>query len=162
MQYDGGTEVTLADGRLARVAHQTGAEVTVTVTEGKTVFTPQPDGSVRCSGSTTTCFTVDASTISATEEELATRAALRNRVTVLGRNAIGTVAISVDSPGIPYYLTDCCGASAKGLDCYVGCRECLQEVDPALGGLPDFDGPIIDVYGDGLRYDDWKARYLHG
>lgn len=30
-------------------------------------------------------------------------------------------------------LTGCCGATAKGCDGYIGCRECYQECDPMLG-----------------------------
>lgn len=90
-------------------------------------------------------------------------------VRVLGRDAVGTVA---ESDGLRYYLTDCCGASAKGCDGYTGCRACHAEVDPALGGIPDgafvTDGPgstryvkrpltLVTVYGDGLDYDAWRA-----
>ena len=31
-------------------------------------------------------------------------------------------------------LTACCGATAKGCDGYIGCRNCYQEVDSYLGG----------------------------
>lgn len=105
-------------------------------------------------------------------------------VVVLGRDQIGAVA---EADGVRYYLTECCGASAKGCDGYIGCRACYHEVDPRLGGVPDkgmvlvrekpewgirddtLGGwwvfqprPIqwVEVYGDGLPYDDWKARYL--
>jgi hypothetical protein len=92
-----------------------------------------------------------------------------HEVIVLGRDAVGVVA---EGYGMRYYLTDCCGASAKGLEHYVGCRACYREVDPALGGIPDgrvtfVDGQVeierlpfalIEVYGDGLPYDVWKAQ----
>lgn len=89
---------------------------------------------------------------------------------VLGRDEIGVVA---ESDGLKFYLTECCGASAKGLENYVGCRSCYQEIDPILGSVPDKElvhegGKIsfvpregwhlIEVYGDGLPYDVWKAR----
>lgn len=89
-------------------------------------------------------------------------------VIVLGRDSIGTIA---ESDGMRYYLTDCCGASAKGCDGYIGCRACYYEVDPMLGDVPDktmvsvdghwtfVDRPIqwVEVYGDGLPYDVWQA-----
>lgn len=106
-------------------------------------------------------------------------------VFVLGRDEVGTVAEnrSMDPP-FRYYLTDCCGASAKGLEDYVGCRSCYEEIDPGIGGCPDSttvlvrvepekggirddvlggwwvfqETPLalVDVYGDGLTYDTWK------
>lgn len=116
-----------------------------------------------------------------------------SNVFVLGRDKVGIVAEDRD-PGYKdgpfrYYLTECCGASAKGLEDYVGCRSCYTEIDPAIGGTPDRDtvlvkqpkddkpegaicwddvvGPgwwvskkvplnLIEVYGDGLPYDEWK------
>ncbi len=111
-------------------------------------------------------------------------------VFVLGRDAVGTVAEDRElDPPFRYYLTECCGASAKGLEDYVGCRACYAEIDPSLGGCPDkgtvlvkhkpdsgsgirddvLDGwwvfvdvplALAEVYGDGLPYDEWKARYL--
>ena len=112
----------------------------------------------------------------------------RDEIIVLGRDAVGAVAESHEC-GIQtrYYLTDCCGASAKGCDGYIGCRACYREIDPLLGGVPDSrmvlvrekpevgirddtlggwwvfqDVPLqlIDVYGDGILYDEWKRRYL--
>ena len=32
-------------------------------------------------------------------------------------------------------LTGCCGATAKGCDGYVGCRDCYEEIDPRLGSM---------------------------
>lgn len=59
------------------------------------------------------------------------------KVYVLGRDGIGWVA---DSEGMRYYLTDCCGASAKGSvasgEPAVVCRCCYVEVPDELGGLP--------------------------
>lgn len=89
-----------------------------------------------------------------------------HEVIVLGRDHIGTIA---EGDGMRYYLTECCGASAKGCDGYVGCRACHQPIDDALGGLPrqpegsaysGFGGPLVEVYGDGITYDEWKVRYM--
>lgn len=38
-----------------------------------------------------------------------------------------------------YYPTECCGASAKGMEGGVGCRACYAEVDTRLGGIPEPD-----------------------
>src|SRR3954464_12224669 len=99
-------------------------------------------------------------------------------VFVLGRDELGVVAESreFDEP-FRYYLTECCGASAKGLENYIGCRSCYAEIDPSLGGCPGseqrlkpggditrygdwewIDVPLnlVEVYGDGLPYDVWK------
>lgn len=38
-----------------------------------------------------------------------------------------------DETGLVYPLTPCCGATAKGMDEYVGCRNCYHEVDSILG-----------------------------
>lgn len=112
----------------------------------------------------------------------------RHEVIVLGRDAIGTVAESREDGIVSrYYLTDCCGASAKGLEDCIGCRACYREIDPSLGDVPDkkmvlvkekpewgirdsiLDGwwvfqetplQLVEVYGDGLPYDEWKARYM--
>jgi hypothetical protein len=73
-------------------------------------------------------------------------------IVVLGRNRVGIVA---EHDGFRYYLTECCGASTKGCDGYIGCRACYGEVDWALGGLPNEDGPLLEVFGDGIPYDTW-------
>ena len=44
--------------------------------------------------------------------------------------------IAVNNEGDAFYVTDCCGASAKGCDGYTGCRACYEEIDPGLGGVP--------------------------
>lgn len=94
-----------------------------------------------------------------------------SKVMVLGRDSVGAVATS---DGTMYYLTDCCGASAKGCDGYVGCRKCYQEVDPALGDVPNeemhyHDGTwvfapkplhFVVTYGDGISLAQWKRHYL--
>jgi hypothetical protein len=55
------------------------------------------------------------------------------KVYVLGRDSIGWVA---DSEGMRYYLTDCCGASAKGSEVGIVCRSCYHLIPEELGGLP--------------------------
>lgn len=99
--------------------------------------------------------------------------AASSAVIVLGRDAVGVIA---ESDGMRYYLTDCCGASAKGCEDYIGCCACYREVHPALGDAPDkrvvYDEPaqgadrirlvsrpvdFVEVYGDGITYDAWKA-----
>lgn len=90
---------------------------------------------------------------------------------VLGRDDVGLVA---ESDGMRYYLTDCCLASAKGCDGYVGCRACYQEIDPELGGIPDKvwgrkdDGgfgfvpvplALTEVFGDGIPHSVYKTTH---
>ena len=82
-------------------------------------------------------------------------------VVVLGIDAIGTVA---ESHGMRYYLTDCCGASVTGTADYVGCRSCYVQVpweldDAAAAGQRLSGGALNVVYGDGLPYDEWMARF---
>lgn len=96
-------------------------------------------------------------------------------VYVLGRDDVGVVAEYREPNRKPfrYYLTECCGASATGIEDGTACRNCYNLVDPLLGGCPDqivrwapntgtsfTPKPLelIDVYGDGIPYDDWKAR----
>jgi hypothetical protein len=50
--------------------------------------------------------------------------------------ATGFLIATDPSTGERWYLTECCHASAKGCDGYVGCRACYTEVDPALGDVP--------------------------
>lgn len=38
--------------------------------------------------------------------------------------------------GMDVRVTECCQASAKGLEDSVGCRRCYRLVDPAIGGPP--------------------------
>lgn len=81
------------------------------------------------------------------------------KVLVLGRDAVGIVA---ENGFMRFYLTDCCGASAKGMEHGVGCRACHRGIDPWLGdaganGENLCGGPLIEVFGDGLDYNDWMA-----
>lgn len=104
-------------------------------------------------------------------------------VFVLGRDDVGAVAEDRSmTPPFRYYLTDCCGASAKGMEWGIGCRACYDEIDPALGGTPgsatrlrpggdptrfsDYEYvevplDLVEVYGDGIPYDEWRARRRH-
>lgn len=86
----------------------------------------------------------------------------REEVTVLGRDSIGTVA---ENGYMRFYLTDCCGASAKGCQDCVACRACYRDIgfemgDASAPGVDLIGGPLTDVYGDGLPYNEWKARYV--
>ncbi len=93
---------------------------------------------------------------------------MSDTVTVLGRDATGYLvaeAVETMSNGkvwsMRYYLTECCLASAKGLEDCTGCRACYQEIDPMLGG-PVLDGPLAEPFGDGLPYDTYKAKRERG
>jgi hypothetical protein len=93
------------------------------------------------------------------------------RVVVLGRDDVGTVASDGE---MRYYLTECCGASAKGSEDGTVCRSCYSlTVDELQRCVGDAAEQVIDrwefvpkplvlteVYGDGLPYGEWKARYL--
>ena len=35
-------------------------------------------------------------------------------------------------------ITECCGASAKGCDGYIGCRHCYRQIDTGIGMEPYF------------------------
>lgn len=50
----------------------------------------------------------------------------------VGRDEIGGLACTPDSTFM-WYLTDCCGASAKGTEAGICCRRCYHLIDPALG-----------------------------
>lgn len=87
-------------------------------------------------------------------------------VIVLGRDATGyLVAENTETMSdgrvwsMRYYLTDCCLASAKGCDGYIGCRACYQEIDDLLGGEPM---ALTETFGDGLPYDTYKAKRERG
>jgi hypothetical protein len=56
---------------------------------------------------------------------------------VVGVDPATGYTVAVDNDGNAGFVTDCCGASAKGCDGYTGCRACYAEIDPGLGGLPD-------------------------
>lgn len=46
-----------------------------------------------------------------------------------------------------YPLTDCCGASSKGLDGYVGCRACYKPVEAPCGlGVADNYLPHLEQW----------------
>lgn len=88
--------------------------------------------------------------------------AMLDETTVLGRDEVGIVA---EADGFRYYLTDCCGASAKGCgDGVTACRACYEEIDDALGGCPERDTtspwfrPFLEVYGDGIPWTAWAER----
>lgn len=47
-----------------------------------------------------------------------------------------------NSRAIYYPLTECCAASAKGCDGYIGCRSCYDEID--------------DIFASCWTEDQWK------
>lgn len=75
-------------------------------------------------------------------------------VLVLGRDEVGLVA---ESEGWWYYITECCGASAKGSDGIV-CRACYYLIDERLGGCPE--GDLIEVFGDGIPHARFVAQFI--
>lgn len=64
-------------------------------------------------------------------------------VIILGRCKTG-ITCTMDGYDWSWFLTDCCAASAKGMEDGVGCRACYHLIPDALGGVYDerFDGPI--------------------
>ena len=64
---------------------------------------------------------------------------------MVGITEYGDLIIKCDYPwdtkGRNYLgLTSCCGATAKGCDGYIGCRDCYREIDSFLGSpLGDSD-----------------------
>ena len=64
-------------------------------------------------------------------------------VSIIGRDHLGLIAQVGDGErAIRYYLTECCRASATGVQqtadnpAGVACRGCYRPIDPRLGGLP--------------------------
>ena len=56
---------------------------------------------------------------------------------IIGYDEVGMIA---EYDGQPFYITDCCGASAKGSAnsrTGVCCRACYREIDPMLDSIPD-------------------------
>lgn len=76
-------------------------------------------------------------------------------VLVLGRDDIGLIA---EGDGMRYYLTDCCIASAKGMEDGTGCRGCYNLIDASLGGLPPQSGPVPNPLGDGITVAQYKKQ----
>lgn len=60
---------------------------------------------------------------------------------IVASDAYGNLVYFVDGNfGMLSRLTPCCGASAKGIEDYVGCRACYAEVEPIYG-----DAEIVKV-----------------
>lgn len=57
----------------------------------------------------------------------------------VGIDMLTGFTVAVNNEGDAFYVTPCCGASAKGCDGYTGCRSCYTEVDSGLGGIPSTD-----------------------
>lgn len=60
---------------------------------------------------------------------------------VVGLSDEGYVVVEDDS-GYRYGLTDCCHASAKGVEDGIACRSCYRDVDWSLGGPMDIAVPV--------------------
>ena len=73
-------------------------------------------------------------------------------VRLVGRDEIGYVA-QIDGWDHRYYLTDCCGASAKGVERGVACRSCYRLIDPMLGGTLSLEEPLLVTYTNGETFD---------
>lgn len=54
----------------------------------------------------------------------------------LGRDAYG-YRVCRNRDGMDMLLTECCGATAKGCDGYIGCRSCYRPIDELIGSRPD-------------------------
>jgi hypothetical protein len=75
-------------------------------------------------------------------EEVNMEATKKQEVVEVGKYLMDTewgeievvVARNQYGDSVMYYpLTPCCGATAKGMESYVGCRSCYEEVPSALG-----------------------------
>jgi hypothetical protein len=77
----------------------------------------------------------------------------------LGRDADGYLAFRtcVDGFQMDTRLTECCQASAKGCDGYVGCRKCYQPIDELIGCEPT--APYTNAAGrvTSTEVRGWKA-----
>lgn len=66
-------------------------------------------------------------------------------ITIAGRDHLGLIA---EGEGMRWYVTDCCRASATGVQVTednpagVACHSCYRPVDPRLGGLPAQPGGV--------------------
>jgi hypothetical protein len=77
---------------------------------------------------------------------------------IVGRDDTGLIVIDAD--GRPWYVTDCCRASAKGMDDYIGCRNCYHEVSPSLGGIPDIAWFAPHRRAKHLEFLDWEREMV--
>ncbi len=62
------------------------------------------------------------------------------------------------SDGLLMPLTDCCGATAKGLEDYVGCRRCYTEIDSLYGDCEAIDSPNATRVVDSILSEFYKVR----
>lgn len=70
-----------------------------------------------------------------------------------------SLAIVAESDGMRYYLTECCGASAKGSSnssTGVCCRGCYKGIPAYYGGLPPQSGSVTYALGDGV----WHQAFV--
>lgn len=69
-----------------------------------------------------------------------------------------SLAIVAESDGTRYYLTHCCGASAKGSgnsSTGVCCRGCYREIPEWYGGMPAQTGSVRYALGDGVAHTEF-------
>ena len=68
------------------------------------------------------------------------------------RDEIGRLVVTQIGPGanMVHYLTDCCGASAKGGERGTICRACYHDIDDELG--------YAWMADDQSAWDDWEGR----
>ncbi len=81
---------------------------------------------------TTSCYREMETTVTRFEN-------IQPRVTITMQARFG--AKFLVSQGMLMPLTPCCGAVAKGLDGYIGCRNCYDEVDPIYGDCEFINAP---------------------
>lgn len=79
---------------------------------------------------------------------------------VVGEDASFGYQIAVNNEGDAYYVTDCCGATAKGCDGYIGCRACYGEVDPGLGGIPDVEWFAPSQRERIRKFNEWEREMV--
>ena len=85
---------------------------------------------------------------------------MRNYVSrVVGADPAG-LEIAVNNEGNAFYVTPCCGATAKGLEDYVGCRSCYEEIDPALGGIPDVEWFAPSERARIKKFNEWERSMV--
>lgn len=77
---------------------------------------------------------------------------------VVGEDWAGEIA--VNNEGNAFYVTPCCGASAKGCDGYIGCRACYEEIDPALGGIPDVEWFAPSERARIVKFNEWERSMV--
>jgi hypothetical protein len=86
-----------------------------------------------------------------------------------GRDADGYL-VYLNRDEMDVRVTECCRATAKGLEDGIGCRSCYQLIDEAIGGQPvppyilddgrvTFTGPVARGWGDHLPGPPYSYSY---